>query len=61
MFKCRDSGAAVLLISHNMEDVFSVADKITVLRLGETVAQVTKEEVTSTQVVGLITGAVSQL
>lgn len=61
MFRCRDAGAGVLLISHNMEDVFRVADRITVLRLGKTVAQVNKSEVTSTQVVGLITGAIERL
>ena len=61
MFRCRDEGAAVMLISHNMEDVFKVSDRITVLRLGETVAQVKKEEVNSTQIVGLITGAIEHL
>lgn len=61
MFKCRDEGASVLLISHNMEDVFKVADRITVLRLGETVAQVMKKDVDSTQIVGLITGAIEHL
>ena len=61
MFRCRDDGATVLLISHNMEDVFRVSDRITVLRLGETVAQVRKDEVDSTQIVGLITGAIEHL
>ena len=61
MFRCRDDGASVLLISHNMEDVFKVSERITVLRLGETVAQVRKEEVDSTQIVGLITGAIERL
>ena len=61
MFSSRDTGAGVLLISHNMEDVFRVADRITVLRLGRTVAQVRKDEVTSIQIVGLITGAIERL
>ena len=61
MFRSRDTGAGVLLISHNMEDVFRVADCITVLRLGKTVAQVRREDVTSTQIVGLITGAIEHL
>lgn len=61
MFRSRETGAGVLLISHNMADVFRVADRITVLRLGETVAQVRKDEVTSTQIVGLITGAIEHL
>ena len=61
MFRSREAGASVLLISHNMADVFRVADRITVLRLGRTVAQVRKDEVTSTQIVGLITGAIEHL
>ncbi len=61
MFRSRDTGAVVLLISHNMADVFRVADRITVLRLGRTVAQVRKNDVTSTQIVGLITGAIDAL
>ncbi len=32
--RLRDRGLAVVLISHNMADVFAVADRITVLRLG---------------------------
>lgn len=61
MFRSRDTGAVVLLISHNMADVFRVADCITVLRLGRTVAHVQKNDVTSTQIVGLITGAIEHL
>jgi simple sugar transport system ATP-binding protein len=61
MFRSREVGAAVLLISHNMADVFRVADRITVLRLGQTVEQVKKNEVSSTQIVGLITGAIEHL
>jgi ABC-type sugar transport system ATPase subunit len=41
--------------------VFRVADRITVLRLGQTVEQVKKNEVSSTQIVGLITGAIEHL
>ena len=33
-----DRGLAVLLVSHNMNDVFEVADRIAVLRLGRLVA-----------------------
>jgi ABC-type sugar transport system ATPase subunit len=32
-----DRGLAVLLVSHNMNDVFQVADRIAVLRLGRLV------------------------
>ncbi|MDE3240038.1 MAG: ATP-binding cassette domain-containing protein [Paracoccaceae bacterium] len=34
-----DQGLAVVMISHNLNDVFSVADRIAVLRLGEMVSQ----------------------
>ena len=47
------------MISHNLNDVMQVADDIAVLYLGEMVAQVRKDEVTSNQVVELITGGQS--
>ncbi|MEZ5092819.1 ATP-binding cassette domain-containing protein [Nocardioides sp.] len=54
-----DNGLGVILISHNLNDVMQVADDIAVLYLGEMVAQVRKDEVTSNQVVELITGGQS--
>ena len=48
-------GLAVVLISHNLNDVFAVADSIAVLYLGRTAAQVSARDVTSNQVVELIT------
>jgi len=50
-----DKGLAVVLISHNMNDVMQVADDIAVLYLGAMVAQVKTSEVTHNQVVELIT------
>ncbi|HEX2315460.1 MAG TPA: ATP-binding cassette domain-containing protein [Thermomonospora sp.] len=50
-----DTGHAVVLISHNMNDVFEVADRITALYLGRVAADVERSKVTSTQVVELIT------
>src|SRR5947207_110457 len=50
-----DNGLAVVLISHNMHDVFAVADRIAALYLGQMVAQVKATEVTHSQVVELIT------
>ena len=50
-----DRGLAVLLISHNMNDVLQVADSIAVLYLGQLVAQVPADTVTNNQVVELIT------
>src|SRR6476661_4851267 len=45
----------VVVISHNMGDVFEVSDRIATLYLGRMVAQVRTKEVTNTQVVELIT------
>ena len=50
-----DRGLAVVLISHNMNDVFAVSDRIAALYLGRMVAQVPVSEVTHAQVVELIT------
>ena len=48
-------GVAVILVSHNMNDVMQVADSIGVLYLGRMAAQVRRRDVTQTQVVELIT------
>jgi D-xylose transport system ATP-binding protein len=50
-----DNGLAVILISHNLNDIFQVADNIAALYLGNMAAQVKKDEVTHAQVVQLIT------
>lgn len=50
-----DQGVAVILISHNMNDVMQVADRIAALYLGQLTAIVEKNAVTSTQIVELIT------
>jgi D-xylose transport system ATP-binding protein len=50
-----EQGLGVVLISHNMADVFEVADRIATLYLGRMVAQIPTKEVTNTQVVELIT------
>jgi D-xylose transport system ATP-binding protein len=48
-------GVAVILVSHNMNDVMRVADSIGVLYLGRMVAQVRRADVSQRQVVELIT------
>ena len=50
-----EQGLAVVLISHNLHDIFEVADNITVLRLGQNVGEYKRTEVTQTQVVEAIT------
>jgi D-xylose transport system ATP-binding protein len=52
-----EDGLGVVMISHNLDDVFQVADQIIVLRLGERVATFDREQTTPEQVVGAITGA----
>jgi D-xylose transport system ATP-binding protein len=50
-----EQGLGVVLISHNMNDVFEVADRIAVLYLGRLAADVATKDVTNNQVVELIT------
>ena len=50
-----DQGVGVVFISHNMVDVFEVADRICALYLGRVAAEVKVSEVTHSQVVELIT------
>jgi D-xylose transport system ATP-binding protein len=50
-----EQGLAVILISHNLHDIFEVADRITVLRLGQNVAEYRREETNQQQVVEAIT------
>jgi len=50
-----EQGLAVVLISHNLHDVFAVADRITVLRLGRNAGLFTRTEVTEEEVVHAIT------
>ena len=50
-----EKGLAVVIISHNLHDVFEVADRITVLRLGQKVAVFATAETSQQQVVHAIT------
>lgn len=56
--RLRDDGRGVVIISHNLEDVFAVADRITVLRLGRYVGTYDATNVTREQLVAYMTGAV---
>lgn len=51
-----EQGVAVILISHNLADVFEVADYISVLYLGQMVAELETGATTRDDVVGYITG-----
>lgn len=48
-------GLAVILISHNLHDIFEVADRIVVLRLGQAVAEFDAKSTTQQQIVEAIT------
>jgi D-xylose transport system ATP-binding protein len=50
-----DNGLAVVLISHNLNDVFEVADRIAVLYLGKMAAEVKASDVRRNEVVEMIT------
>jgi rhamnose transport system ATP-binding protein len=52
-----DRGCAVVLISHNLVDVFEVADRMAVFRRGRKIAERRRDATTSEEIVSLITGA----
>ena len=57
-----EQGLGVILISHNLHDVFEVADSVTVLRLGQDVARYVVAETTQAEIVQAITaGTVSKV
>jgi ABC-type sugar transport system ATPase subunit len=53
----RDEGIAVILISHRLNDVFEVTDRIVVLRQGRIEADLTTKKTQMREVVGFIVGA----
>ena len=55
--RLKDSNHAVILISHRMPDVFSVCDRVAVLRRGRKVADKAVAQSSPEEVTGLITGA----
>jgi ABC-type sugar transport system ATPase subunit len=55
----RGHGLSVIMISHNLPEVFAVADRITILRLGRTVSTLNIEETSLDAIVGMMTGALA--
>jgi D-xylose transport system ATP-binding protein len=55
--RLKERGLGVVVISHNLANVFEVADRIVVLRLGRAVASLDADETRREEVVGAITGA----
>jgi D-xylose transport system ATP-binding protein len=50
-----EKGLAVIIISHNLHDIFEVADRITVMRLGQAVAELISKDTNQQEVVEAIT------
>jgi D-xylose transport system ATP-binding protein len=55
--RLKEEGHAVVVISHNLADVFEVADRIFVLRLGRKAADLAAHQASQEEVVAAITGA----
>jgi D-xylose transport system ATP-binding protein len=55
--RLREQGLAVVVISHNLHDVFEVVDRVIVLRLGQRVGSYNIKTTTPEQVIAAITGA----
>jgi D-xylose transport system ATP-binding protein len=55
--RLKEQGHAVLVVSHNLADVFEVADRVYVLRLGQKAGDFAVGDVSQEQVVAAITGA----
>jgi ABC-type sugar transport system ATPase subunit len=53
----RDRGVPVIIISHNMQDVFAVADRIIVMRRGKKVGELAAKTTTTDEVVSLMVGS----
>ena len=56
--RLKDTGHAVILVSHRMPDVFEVCDRVAVLRRGRKVADRSISDTSPEEVTGLITGAI---
>lgn len=54
----RKHDVSVIVVSHNMQQLMSVADRITVMRLGRSIATRTVKDTQVSEIVGLITGAI---
>jgi ABC-type sugar transport system ATPase subunit len=55
--RLKEHGVSVILVSHNMQQLVQVADRVTVMRLGRSVAVRDVADITPQTIVGLITGA----
>jgi D-xylose transport system ATP-binding protein len=58
--RLRERGLAVVVISHNLVDVFEVADRIFVLRLGRAAGDFRRDDTSQQEIVAAITGGLSE-
>ncbi len=54
--KMKQSGCSVIIITHKLNEVMEISDRITVLRKGETVGTVNKEDTSATELTNLMVG-----
>lgn len=59
ILKLKERGAAVLIVSHNMDQVFRIADRVSVLRRGTQISTKALAETSHNEVVAMITGLAS--
>jgi ABC-type sugar transport system ATPase subunit len=55
----RKHDVSVIVVTHNMQQLVEVADRVTVMRLGRTIATRTVKDTSASEIVGLITGAIA--
>ncbi len=54
--KLRDDGIAIIYISHRMEEIYALADRISVLRDGQYIGSLTREEISAQRLVQMMVG-----
>ncbi|MCW2771258.1 MAG: abc transporter related protein [Aeromicrobium sp.] len=58
ILRLKERGAAVLVVSHNLEQVYRIADRVVVLRRGKQIGTRSLADVEKNELVGMITGLV---
>ncbi|MBL4932877.1 ABC transporter ATP-binding protein [Clostridium paridis] len=61
MRKMKEAGCAVIFISHKMDEVMEISDKVTVLRKGETIKTLMKSETSPKELTELMVGRAVEL
>ncbi|HEY5583736.1 MAG TPA: ABC transporter ATP-binding protein [Ruminiclostridium sp.] len=54
--KMKQAGSSIIIITHKLNEVMEISDRITVLRKGETIATVNKEDTNATELTNLMVG-----